>query len=80
MASGALRNSRATHAVSVTGIAGPGGGSKDKPVGLVFMGLAGRDHVTRTVELRFPETASRAIIRLMTVRAALTALAEELSV
>ena len=40
MASGALANSRAQIAVSVTGVAGPGGGSKEKPVGTVFFGLA----------------------------------------
>ncbi len=40
MAEGALRNSRASVAVSVTGIAGPDGGSAEKPVGLVWFGLA----------------------------------------
>lgn len=40
MATGALQNSRAGIAVSVTGIAGPGGGSPEKPVGLVWFGLA----------------------------------------
>ena len=40
MAEGALARSRATIAVSVTGMAGPGGGSAEKPVGLVCFGLA----------------------------------------
>jgi len=49
MAEGALRHSRAQLAVSVTGLAGPGGGSADKPVGLVWIGcaMAGGDTLVR---------------------------------
>lgn len=43
MVRGALNNSTSDIAVSVTGIAGPGGGSKEKPVGLVHMATARRD-------------------------------------
>jgi len=43
MAKGALKNSRADLAVAITGIAGPGGGSKRKPVGLVYFAAANRD-------------------------------------
>lgn len=43
MASGCLTASRADHAIAVSGIAGPGGGSEEKPVGTVHVGLASAD-------------------------------------
>ena len=54
MAEGALSRSRADVAISVTGVAGPSGGSVEKPVGLVWFGLAGRGRATRTDHHVFP--------------------------
>lgn len=67
-------------AVSVTGIAGPGGGSADKPVGTVWFGLAFRDddsapHVTSWTSI-FP--GDRHTVRLATVEAALSHIAARL--
>ena len=61
MAEGALARSRATIAVSVTGVAGPGGGSARKPVGLAWFGLARLGAETRTDRQVFP--GDRAAIR-----------------
>lgn len=70
MAEGALGLSRADVAVSVTGIAGPSGGSAEKPVGLVWFGLAARGMATRT-ELREFSGRSRALVRTRSVETAL---------
>ncbi len=53
MARGALKNSRADLAVSITGVAGPDGGSEDKPVGLVYLGYALKGGSVGSVENRF---------------------------
>jgi nicotinamide-nucleotide amidase len=53
MAEGALARSRAHVTVAITGVAGPGGGSAEKPVGLVHFGCARRGGETQTIEKRF---------------------------
>ncbi|MGH6867528.1 MAG: CinA family protein, partial [Methylocella sp.] len=54
-AKGALAHSSADLTLSVTGIAGPGGGSPGKPVGLVHFGLARRGGVIIGIEKRFDD-------------------------
>ena len=76
MAAGALSRSKARYAISVTSIAGPGGGSPEKPVGLVYMGLAARDGEAEATELRWNEDWPRDLIRAATVHAALETLIE----
>lgn len=77
MAEGALSRSRAHVAVAVTGIAGPGGGSADKPVGLVHFALAREMRATVHVACRFGDIG-RAEVRLATVAQALTLLEQAL--
>jgi nicotinamide-nucleotide amidase len=69
MAEGALAHARADIAVAVTGIAGPGGGTADKPVGLVFIGAAKRSNPT--IVERHVFAGDRAEIRRATVQRAL---------
>jgi len=70
MAKGALAHSPAQIAVAVTGIAGPGGGTAQKPVGLVYIAIARLDRDTQVHEMRFAEK-ERSGIRFATVAAAL---------
>ena len=77
MADGALARSQAGVAVSITGVAGPGGGTAAKPVGLVWFALAQAGRDTRTVERRFGEVG-RAKVRALSVETALTLLRDAL--
>jgi nicotinamide-nucleotide amidase len=68
MAEGALARSGASMALSCTGVAGPGGGSAEKPVGLVHLGAAMPGHGTLHARKVFP--GDRTAIRAATVREA----------
>ena len=70
MAEGAIRNSTAQLSVAVTGIAGPGGGTDEKPVGLVHIAAARAGEPTLHRECRFGDIG-RSAIRLASVEAAL---------
>jgi nicotinamide-nucleotide amidase len=72
MAEGALRRGNSDVAISITGVAGPDGGSAEKPVGLVYIGLARKsgDQVANSVR-RFRFTADRMSIRDRSAKAAL---------
>ncbi|MFZ1103780.1 MAG: CinA family protein, partial [Hyphomicrobiaceae bacterium] len=70
MAEGALTHSAADVSVAVTGVAGPGGGSTAKPVGLVHLAAARRGGVVLHLECRLGDIG-RGAVRLASVRAAL---------
>lgn len=64
MAGGALAHSNATMAVAITGIAGPGGGTGDKPVGLVHFAAERRDVPTQHQRVEFGDLGRDEIRRL----------------
>jgi len=71
MASGALRHSDADFAVAVTGVAGPGGGSEEKPVGTVWIAVASKFQASARLH-RFD--GDRSAVREATLQAAMEAL------
>src|SRR5207244_6212500 len=75
MARGAVSRARVDLAVSVTGIAGPGGGTPQKPVGLVYLGVARRDGAARVERRVFP--GNRGEIRQAALIEALRMLEDE---
>ncbi len=80
MADGALRRSPAQHAVAVTGVAGPGGGTASKPVGLVWLAWAQRaaDGRISTRALARHFAGDRAAVRQATIACALQGLLDDL--
>jgi nicotinamide-nucleotide amidase len=74
MVSGALVHSAASLAVAVTGIAGPGGGTTEKPVGMVWLAWKRRGGYPHAVLQQFP--GDRESVRRQTVAAALLGLIE----
>jgi nicotinamide-nucleotide amidase len=77
MAEGALRASPADISIAVTGIAGPGGGSEAKPVGLVHLAAARRGGATLHRQCRFGDIG-RDGVRMRSVEVALTLLQQAL--
>jgi nicotinamide-nucleotide amidase len=74
MAEGAIRNSTAQLSLAITGIAGPGGGTDEKPVGLVHVAAARAGEATLHRECRFGDIG-RTEVRLKSVETALEMLA-----
>jgi nicotinamide-nucleotide amidase len=74
MAAGALKNSSADIVVAITGIAGPGGGSQQKPIGLVHFAAASRDGRSVARERRYGDIG-RQSVRQQSVAEALDLLA-----
>jgi nicotinamide-nucleotide amidase len=75
MAQGALEKAKVSLAVSITGIAGPGGGSADKPVGLVHFAAVSRDGTTLYAAMRYGDIG-RSEVRRKSVLQALRMLQE----
>lgn len=63
-----------TWGLSITGIAGPDGGSDDKPVGLVYIGVARKNGAVKSFEFRFGHTKDRPLIRHLSLCSALDCL------
>ena len=74
MQQGIFMETRADAGISVSGIAGPGGGSEEKPVGTVWIAVSLRDQMVHTQKFLFEGDRSR--VRLQAVEAALRSLLE----
>jgi nicotinamide-nucleotide amidase len=76
MAEGARQQAKATFALATTGIAGPGGGTEEKPVGTVFVALAAEGAPTQVRQFHFPD--DRPTFKELTTQAALEMLRRSL--
>ncbi len=77
MALGVLKNSHANLSASITGIAGPGGGTDSKPVGTVYIATALENHETKTIRHQFE--GNRQSIRIQSVEQAIFQLSKRLN-
>jgi PncC family amidohydrolase len=76
MAEGARQHARTTFALATTGIAGPAGGTEEKPVGTVFVALAAGGEATQIRNFHFPD--DRPTFKELTTQAALEMLRRSL--
>ncbi|MDH5353143.1 MAG: nicotinamide-nucleotide amidohydrolase family protein [Gammaproteobacteria bacterium] len=77
MVTGALKHSAADYAIAVTGVAGPGGGSEEKPVGTVWVGIGSKQQV---VARKYVFSGDRGEVREATLDTALRSLGNILKV
>lgn len=78
MASGVRDRVGTDWGIGITGIAGPGGGTPEKPVGLVYIGLAPPDGTVESFEYRVGDTRGRDWVRRVSVSHALDRLRRQL--
>jgi nicotinamide-nucleotide amidase len=78
MAEGARDRLNTTWGLSITGVAGPDGGTEEKPVGLVYIGIAGPNNLLESVVYRFGANRDRDTIRWLSACSALDLLRRKL--
>ncbi len=71
MAIGVKAKLKSDWGISITGIAGPTGGTESKPVGLVYVGIAFPDGKVEAIELRFSPSRGRNWVRMLTISSSL---------